>query len=192
MTLFERALKAIHEGYLIAYPTEGVYGLGCDPTNPHAIQSLLNLKKRTQAKGLVIVSDRLDRVFPWIQPLSPLMVNRVLPTWPGPTTWLLPATKTVTPLLRGDSGALAVRITAHPLTRRLCEQARTALVSTSANISGQQPYTKAEDVKTALGHGLHFVLPGPLGFLSGPTEIRDGLTGQRIRPLVPDYHRYRI
>jgi L-threonylcarbamoyladenylate synthase len=94
---------------------------------------------------------------------------------------VLPARRGVPALLTGGRTTLAVRVTDHALARRLCERARSALVSTSANRSRHPPLRTALAVRRALGRELDFVLAGPLGGLRGPTPIRDGRTGAYLR-----------
>jgi len=189
----EQARRCVEQGGVIAYPTEAVWGLGCDPTNDEAIQRILDIKGRPWQKGLVVVAASLDQLDDYLLPLSGDDFKQVDATWPGPVTWVLPCEESVSPLLRGetrnDQPALAVRITAHPLVKALCEKAG-PLVSTSANPAGREParslvklrqYFKPATVKTFGGKQVvDFILPGNLGSQKQPSEIRT-LDGQRLR-----------
>jgi L-threonylcarbamoyladenylate synthase len=171
----------VRRGGVIAYPTEGVYGLGCDPQDKAAVDRLLTLKGRAPAKGLILIADTWERLRRFLRPLPAEMAERVLPTWPGPVTWVLPARWGVPGWLRGRYRTLAVRVTAHPVCVALCRAAGRALVSTSANRAGGTPAMSAARVRRIFPRGLDYVLPGELGGSLTSTEIRDGRTGQVIR-----------
>jgi L-threonylcarbamoyladenylate synthase len=176
-----RAAQLVRVGGVIAYPTEAVYGLGCDPRREVAVRRLLSLKRRSPAKGLILVADGLRRLNRFMRPLPEDLARRVCPTWPGPVTWLVPARSSVPRWLRGCHGTVAVRVTAHPLCRALCRAAGTALVSTSANRAGKAPATCPAEVRRAFGRGVDYVLAGDLGGLTTPTQIRDARTGRVVR-----------
>lgn len=175
------AALTIQGGGIVAYPTEAVYGLGCDPDNAEAVQRLLTLKQRPMHQGLILIAARFEQLHAYLRPLTSELRERVIPTWPGPVTWLLPARPETPPWLRGRHQTLAVRVTAHPLAAALCEAAGTPLVSTSANLSGRPPARNALGVRRIFGDQLDYILPGESGGLDKPTEIRDGLTGRQIR-----------
>ena len=128
----------MHAGGVIAYPTESCYGLGCDPRNNRAIRDLLGIKQRHWNKGLIIIAASVEQLDRYID-REQLNMNKVLQSWPGPTTWLLPASRDCPNWLSGEHDTLAVRVSAHPLVRRLCDILDGAIVSTSANTSGQRP-----------------------------------------------------
>jgi len=174
------AVRVIRRGGVLAYPTEAVYGLGCSPCYREAVCRILQLKKRPAGKGLILVGADISQ-FAGLVDIDRLENrDRVLASWPGPVTWIIPAKPGVPDWLTGDNTGLAVRISAHPLVRELCKKAG-VLVSTSANPAGCRPARNPSRVRTYFGNQLDYVLPGPVGSLSGPTEIRDALTGQILR-----------
>lgn len=177
----QAAVDALRAGALIAYPTEGVYGLGCDPFNESAIKKLLELKGRSPDKGLILIASCWAHVMPLIAPLSEEVKARVDATWPGPITWLLPANTQAPALVRGNSSKIALRLTDHPVARALCETFEGPIVSTSANLSGHPPATTAAEVDTQFGTQVSHILPGQTGSLTQPTPIRDALTGETVR-----------
>lgn len=179
----EDAVAALRRGELIAYPTEAVWGLGCDPFDPAAVQRLLALKQRPQAKGMILIAADLDQLLPWID-LSRLPESRqaeVLASWPGPHTWTVPCRDTVPEGLRGDHDTLAVRVTAHPVAATLCRAFGGPLVSTSANLAGEPPALREEDLTSQVRAGIAGWLPGATGGLERPTPIRDARSGQALR-----------
>ncbi|HXH04493.1 MAG TPA: Sua5/YciO/YrdC/YwlC family protein [Candidatus Competibacteraceae bacterium] len=175
------AVRVVHAGGLIAYPTEAVYGLGCDPGDATAVARLLGLKRRPPGKGLILIAAELAQLEPFLLPLSSADRATVMATWPGPVTWLLPVRPEVPRWLRGDHDTLAVRVTAHPLAAALCRACGSALVSTSANRSGHPPARSALQVRLRLGKAVDYVLPGATGGAAKPTEIRDLRSGRVVR-----------
>ncbi len=177
----DAAVEALRRGGIVAYPTEAVYGLGCDPGNARAVERLLALKGRPASKGLILVAAELAQLGPWLAPLEADLLGRVEPTWPGPTTWLLPAAGDCPTRLRGEHDTLAVRVTDHPVAAGLCRAWGGALVSTSANPAGGQPARDAAAVRARLGEAIDAVVDGPVGDRERPTAIRDARTGAKLR-----------
>jgi len=175
------AARCIRSSGILAYPTEAVYGLGCDPWDRAAVQRLLTIKQRSEHKGLILIAADFTQLEPFVESLDNPRMQAVLATWPGPNTWLLPA-RTGTPgWLRGRYATLAVRVTAHPVAAALCTAAGSALVSTSANISDRSPARTPLQVRLALGPHVDLVLAGRCGTRASPSTIRDGRTGAVIR-----------
>lgn len=177
-----QAAAAIHRGGVIAYPTEAVFGLGCDPLNPTAVQRLLDLKQRPMRKGLILIASRLEQLQPFIAPLDEASLALLQESWPGPITWLVPARTDTPRWLCGEHSSIAVRVTAHPLASALCEAAGHALVSTSANPAGRQPARHPLRVRKYFPHQLDMIVTGNVDRRSSPTLIRDLLTKKLIRP----------
>lgn len=177
----KRAAAIVRRGGVIAYPTEAVFGLGCDPGNETAVRRLLAIKQRPMTKGLILIAADLAQLEPFIEPLDIESLARVQATWPGPVTWLLPARSRVPVWLRGHHDTLAVRVTAHPLAAALCRIWGSPLVSTSANISGRPPARTALAVRRQLGRLVDYVVPGRVGGADRPTEIRDLRSGRVVR-----------
>jgi L-threonylcarbamoyladenylate synthase len=175
------AARILRAGGLIAYPTEAVFGLGCDPHNEAALTRLLSLKDRPQEKGLILIAADEAQLEPWVEALPADVAARVRSSWPGPVTWLIPARPGVSALLRGAHASLAVRVTAHPLAAALARAFGGALVSTSANPSGEPPAREIEALRARFGDAIDYYLAGPLGGRERPSEIRDALTGEILR-----------
>lgn len=177
-----RAAHVVRLGGIIAYPTEAVFGLGCDPLNATAVQRLLALKKRPENKGLILISDSLERLLPFIDKIPDEQLALVKQSWPGPVTWIMPAAPAVPVWLRGKQTTLAVRVTAHPIAAALCQAAGMPLVSTSANLSQHQPARTALEVRTRCGNNrVDFILHGATGGMKRPSQILDALTGEVLR-----------
>ena len=168
------------EGKVLAYPTEGVWGLGCLPCRPDALRRLLDAKRRDPGKGLILIAARREDLEPYIRPLDEERKAKLDDSGEA-VTWLVPAAEAAPALLRGAHATQAVRITRHRLCRALCLEVG-ALVSTSANPEGAPPARTAEEVREMFGSTIDGIVEGSLGGAAGPSEIRDLLTGRVIRP----------
>jgi len=175
------AVRALRQGGVIAYPTEAVYGLGCDPANNQAVQKLLEIKQRDREKGLILIAAEFGQLTPFLAELDVSLKEQVFKTWPGPVTWLWPARSGVTTLLRGEHATIAIRVTDHPLAAQLCREFGGALVSTSANLSGNPPAQNSEQLRAQFEDQLDYVLEGEVGGLTKPSQIRDVLSGRILR-----------
>lgn len=167
-------------GEIIAYPTEAVYGLGCDPLNADAIQRILELKQRPVAKGMILIAANFQQIEDYVE-IDDAIKKRIIPTWPGPHTWVLPAQPWVPEYLTGEHQTIAVRITDHPIAAKICEQFGDAIISTSANPSGLKPPTTLLQLRKYFSPQELLMVPGTTGDLSQPTTIRNGVTGERLR-----------
>jgi L-threonylcarbamoyladenylate synthase len=176
-----RRLRAyLGRGGIIAYATESCFGLGCDPRNPRAVRRLLWLKRRPQAKGLILIGSEFRQFRRFLAPLPAQLQDRLGEWWPGPNTLLLPVSRRCPPWLRGRHRKLAVRVTAHPGAARLCRGLDMALVSTSANRSGQKPLKTWRACRQAFDRKV-WVLPGRIGKRKRPSTILDPLSGSIAR-----------
>ena len=171
---------SLQQESVFAYPTEAVYGLGCDPWSERAVIQLLSLKKRPVTKGLILLASDLSALSPLTDRLSPTQLAQLKTTWPGPITWTLPHFGLIPSWIHGGKSTVAVRVSAHPVAASVARHAGGLIVSTSANPSGLNP------AKTALRcqryFGPHFpITSGQVGTLDKPTEIHDLLSGDKLR-----------
>jgi len=176
-----RSARIIADGGLVAYPTEAVYGIGCDPANEVAVKRLLALKQRSIDQGLILIAADLEQLLPYIVAPTAAMMQRIGDSWPGPTTWLLPKRADTPDWLSGRHDTLAVRITRHPLAAALCHSCNQALVSTSANLHGRTPARTALKVRQYFDDALDLILSGTTDRHARPSEIRDAQSGRIIR-----------
>jgi L-threonylcarbamoyladenylate synthase len=180
-----QAAERLRAGAVIAYPTEAVYGLGCDPANETAVRRVLALKRRRPEAGLILLADRFARFLPFVAQVEATQLDQAKASWPGPVTWLFPRAAGVPDWLAGSHPAIALRVTAHPVCRALCAAFGGAIVSTSANPAGAEPARSAEEVLNYFGDGIAGIVAGELGGRSGPSEIRDLATGRVLRENAP-------
>ncbi len=182
----EPAAERLKRGGIIACPTEGVYGLSCDPQNELAVQRLLQLKQRSPAKGLILAAATIEQIEPYLKINDANVYQHLTTSWPGPTTWLVPCKASTPRWLRGEHHTIAVRVTAHPTLNELCQLFGGALVSTSANLGGQPAAQTIEQMASLFNSSLlepqrDGIIVGKLGTLNKPTEIRDASSGELVR-----------
>jgi len=177
----DRAIHALRAGGVIAYPTEGVWGLGCHPFDAPAVRRLLHLKGRSETKGLILVAADVRQVEPWLERTPPQRLGEILASWPGPVTWIVPAPIGAPSWITGGHPGVAIRVSAHPPVQALCRAFGGALVSTSANPQGRPPARSALAVRRYFGTRLDYILNGELGGRRGPSQMREALSGRVLR-----------
>ncbi|MFL1456871.1 L-threonylcarbamoyladenylate synthase [Marinobacter sp. GN3S48] len=176
------ARRTLLGGGVIAYPTEAVWGLGCDPWDAEAVDRILDLKRRPMDKGVILVASSVDQVRFLLDPLPAALQREAEQHWPGPVTCLLPDVKQQIPeWVRGRHSSIAVRVSSHPVIRALCETAGMPLVSTSCNPAGRQPARSIWQVRRYFGNELDWIVPGDLGGNRQPSRILDIVSGRQLR-----------
>ncbi|BDH44373.1 threonylcarbamoyl-AMP synthase [Salmonella enterica subsp. enterica serovar Choleraesuis] len=172
----------LNQQQVIAYPTEAVFGVGCDPDDEIAVNRLLALKQRPVDKGLILIAASYEQLKAYIDDsfLTQEQRDVVSACWPGPVTFVFPARPETPRWLTGRFDSLAVRVTDHPDVIALCQAYGKPLVSTSANLSGQEPCRTWQEVQLQFGEDFP-VLKGNTGGRTNPSEIRDALSGELFR-----------
>ena len=188
---YQKVSTYLHQGAVIAYPTEAVWGLGCDPWNEEAVAAIYELKQRPLNKGLILVAANQHQLHPFMGPLTDEQQVFLNETWPGPNTWLVPVSTAAPYWIRSRFEKVAVRVSSHYQVKALCESFKGAIVSTSANPASKPPATSLWQVKRyfskhysnkhhSKGESLIY-LPGSIGDSAKPSTIRDITTGKVIR-----------
>ena len=182
-TSIEECIAALRTGGVIAYPTEGVWGLGCDPRDEAATLRLLALKQREVGKGLILIAADEAQLAPFVAmgALASDQRDAVRASWPGPNTWIVPASADAPAWITGDHDGIAVRVSAHPVVIALCDAFGGALVSTSANIATLSSPRTREELDPRIIEGVDAIAPGETGGLLHATPIRDARDGRNLR-----------
>mgnify|MGYP001319671529 FL=1 len=177
MSSLGSVLEHLKSGKTIAYPTEGVWGLGCDPRNPNAIENLLSLKARSPEKGLILIASKFEHFleFSHVEDHK----NKLLSKWPGPHTWLVPSKEKLSPLIKGNNDKVALRLSNHQTVCNLCDAFGDAIVSTSANKEGRPTLSGPKEILECFPEVK--VLEGKLGGLEKPSTIQDVVTDIILR-----------
>lgn len=173
------AADVLLRGGVIAYPTEGVFGLGCLPDDLNAVARVVAIKERDASKGLILIVANEEQLRGWVD-----LGDQSLPE-PDPAcpvTWIVPPGPEVSPMLRGEHATIAVRLTSNPVAKSLCEIVDSPLVSTSANRSGKPVARNRLVLRRQFADLVDFIVPGDCGPASGPSEIRDFMSGKVLRP----------
>lgn len=173
--------RVVAAGGVIAYPTEAVWGVGCNPWDAAAVEALLALKQRPVHKGVILVAADIEQFDFLLHDLPDAWLARLRLSWPGPNTWLVPHQGRLPAWISGEHDTVALRVTDHPLVAQLC-QACGPLVSTSANPAGRPPARSRLRIEQYFHGQLEAVVPGRLGGRRNPSIIRDLRTDQIIRP----------
>ena len=173
--------RVLHAGGVIAYPTEAVWGLGCNPWKADAVERILSIKQRPVEKGLILVAGDIDEFDFLLWDLPDGQLAKLRLSWPGPNTWLVPHKGRLPAWVTGQHDTVAIRVSAHPLVQQLCAVTG-PLISTSANPAGRPPARHRLRIEQYFRGELDAVVPGALGGQRNPSIIRDLLTEQIIRP----------
>lgn len=176
----QEAVAQLQTGKVIGYPTEAVFGLGCDPFKELAVQQLLHVKHRPVEKGVILVAASIEQIEDLVRICGESWEQNVRDSWPGPVTWVLPVKQAIPSWVTGGRETLAVRVSGHPTVKALCEAFDGPIVSTSANPSGEKPARSYSEVKAYFGDRFDCI-DAPLGELAQPTQIWDAQTGKRLR-----------
>jgi len=179
----EAAGALLRDGGVLAYPTEAVFGLGCDPLDRGAVEAIFALKQRSPAQGVLLIAADFAQVERFIarDAVPSAVLRQVRASWPGPATWIFPRSADVPDWIAGAHAGIALRVTAHPAAAALCRAFGGALVSTSANPHGAPPARTPAEAEAFFGDALPGLLDAPLGGQTHPTVIRDALSGKIIR-----------
>lgn len=179
---WQSAVDALHNGGVIAYPTEAVFGLGCNPLDKAALQRIIDIKGRDAHKGFILIASSQSQLTEFVAPITPEQQLTLDNYWPGPVTFVIPASINVrNSLLAGYRDTVAVRVSNHPVVVALCESYGGAIVSTSANRSGEPAWRSATDVASSMGAELDALIDAPVGKLDSPTRIFDLVSGKQLR-----------
>lgn len=174
-----RAAASVLAGGVLVHATEAVFGLAAAAGREEACARVAALKRRPRSKPFIILVGSITQLDGLVCLDTPLRA-RILESWPGPHTWILPAVRHCPRWLVGRDGRLAVRVTAHPQAAQLSLRAG-PLVSTSANPPGAAPARRLHRARQYFAAAVDVYLPGTLGGAARPSTLRDGVTGRVLR-----------
>ncbi|GAB3001476.1 L-threonylcarbamoyladenylate synthase type 1 TsaC [Psychrosphaera aestuarii] len=176
-------IEALQQGCLIVYPTEAVWGIGCDPDNEDAVMKLLEAKQRPVEKGLILVAQNLSQCHDYFDFDKVPIEKRpeIFSSWPGPVTWLLPAKASAPKWITGGSDMIAIRISAHPTIQRICRTFNKPIVSTSANRTTEPVCKNLAEAIKVFGSQVAIYVDEALGGSEKPSVIKHSITGEVFR-----------
>lgn len=152
----KNAVEVLKQGGVILYPTDTVWGIGCDATNAEAVAKVYRIKKRDDSKALICLVDSDARLQRYVRNM-PAIAWDLLDVADKPTTVILDGAVNLAPNLIAEDGSIALRITSEPFSKELCYRFQKALVSTSANISGEPPAQNYKDISEELLNSVDYV-----------------------------------
>ena len=177
----DHVVKQVCRGAVIAYPTEGVWGLGCSPYSLSAVSRILKLKKRSWEQGLILVASSIQQLKPFLTGLPEESLGQLKSDWPGPVTYLVPDNGCCPLWIKGAHNSVALRMSSHPVIRDLYQRLKSPLVSTSANLSGRIAAISQLQVRKNFPVGVDAIVPGTVTDAHSVSEIRDLATGKILR-----------
>ena len=181
MTQWQKhAADVLLGGGVIAYPTEGVFGLGCMPDDEQALARLLEIKQRDPARGLILIADHAARFEGWVDEAELQQLPAVDPR--QPVTWIAGKGPRANPLVTGDNAGIAVRVTSNPVAAAICSAVESPITSTSANLSGRPVVRNKLALRRSFDALVDYIVPGDCGPATGPSEIRRLSDGAVLRP----------
>ena len=182
MSNLSEIVEKLKRNQVVAYPTEAVFGLGCNPNSEYAVRALLALKNRTEKKGLILIASTKELLLPYIDESRLTSEHwRIFEARREPAvSWVMPVKNGVPRYLTGEFDSIAVRLCRVPAVIELCGKTGFALTSTSANLSGMPPSRSAEEVRAQFGKDFP-VLEMQTGGSRNPSEIRDIFTQHIFR-----------
>jgi len=194
----DRAVEALRDGDVIAFPTETVYGLGADAQNPEAVRKVFELKGRPATHPLIVHLDHPRMLDRWALNVPPAAEALAARFWPGPLTLVLRRAPAVDLAITGGQDTVAVRVPGHPVAQQLLRAFGSGIAAPSANRYGRVSPTRAEHVREEFGDAVKIVLDGgdcKIGLESTivscvdavPRVLRPGgITLSQLRSVVPE------
>lgn len=152
-----KALKIIQDGGIILYPTDTIWGIGCDATNSDAVKKIYALKQREEAKSMIILLDNDNKLQSYVSEVPDIAYD-LIEFAENPLTLVMPGAQNIAPELIAADGSVGIRIVKHPFCERLIQRLRKPLVSTSANISGQPSPKNFNDIAREILDGVDYVV----------------------------------
>ena len=176
------ACQHLEQGNVIAYPTEAVWGLGCDPDNEAAVHKILRLKNRPVDKGLILIGADVGQFEALLSTLTEQQRSTLETSWPGHITWLVPDPQQLIPAwIKGSHQSAAIRVSAHATVQELCTAFGGPIVSTSANEAGEEEIRAREVLEGKFPVGIDYIVDGELGAAAKPSQMRDLVSGKVLR-----------
>ncbi|MBP5500634.1 MAG: threonylcarbamoyl-AMP synthase [Bacteroidales bacterium] len=154
----DEALKVLNRGGVILYPTDTVWGIGCDATNSEAVRRIFEIKRRSDSKAMLSLVDAVGRVDYYFSRV-PEIAWDLWEVADKPLTLILPRARNVAPELIAEDGTMGMRITSEPVSHTLCARLKRPLVSTSANISGEPTARCFADISDEIKQAVDYIIP---------------------------------
>lgn len=153
----KKAFDIVQQGGIILYPTDTIWGIGCDASNTDAVKKIYTLKQRAEEKSMIILLDTENKLESYIRDVPPVAYD-LIEYSENPLTLVMPGAKNISPALIAADGSVGVRVSKHPFCQQLIQRLRKPLVSTSANISGQPSPQNFSQIAAEIIEGVDYVV----------------------------------
>lgn len=153
----QKAIEVMGAGGLILYPTDTIWGIGCDATNEDAVRKVYELKQRSDSKSMIVLIDNPVKLDYYLAD-TPSLAWDLIEVSDKPLTIIYDGARNIAPNLIAEDGSLAIRVTKEKFSQELCRRFRKAIVSTSANISGQASPQNFADISDIIKNGVDYVV----------------------------------
>lgn len=176
----KEAIRVMQEGGLILYPTDTIWGIGCDATNPEAVQKVYDLKQRSDSKALIVMLDSEAKLNYYLEEVPELAYD-LIEMADKPLTIIYDNARNIAPNLLAEDGSLAIRISKEKFSKELCMRFRKAVVSTSANITGHHSPASFDEIDDQIKNGVDYIVKfrqGETGKNKASSIIKLGLYGE--------------
>jgi L-threonylcarbamoyladenylate synthase len=172
-----KALKIVQEGGIILYPTDTIWGIGCDATNTEAVRKIFKLKQRDEAKSMIILLDTENKLESYVREV-PAIAYDLIEYAENPLTLVMPGAKNIAPALISADGSIGIRVAKHDFCQQLIQRLRKPLVSTSANISRKPSPQNFGEIDQEIIDGVDYVVD----LEQHSTELKKPSTIMRLQP----------
>lgn len=183
-TEIEQAVEALRAGELVVFPTETVYGLGANASNPAAVRKIFEVKGRPPDHPVIVHLDDPRYLHRWVSEVPAVAESLAAKFWPGPLTLILPKADNVNDIVTGGQNSIGIRIPSHPMAQQLLNAFGGGIAAPSANRYGRLSPTKPEHVRDELGDAVKVILDGgdsPIGLESTIVSCLDN-QARLLRP----------
>jgi L-threonylcarbamoyladenylate synthase len=160
--MYHEAIQTLKSGGVLLYPSDTIWGLGCDVRNDQAIDKILELKNRPASKGLIVLISKMEQLSEYVEQVPDLAWDLV-EFAEDPLTIIYPKGKNVSPSLLGPDGSIAIRLVKDEFCKGLIYRYQRAIVSTSANLSGELSPLNFAGIALSIVDGVDYVLKNPAG-----------------------------
>ncbi|MDR1004012.1 MAG: threonylcarbamoyl-AMP synthase [Prevotellaceae bacterium] len=151
------ACRIMNQGGIILYPTDTIWGIGCDATNEEAVRRVYNLKQRTDSKAMLVLVDSPVKVDFYVRDV-PAVAWDLIEVADKPLTIIYSGARNLAPNLLAADGSIGIRVTGEAFSRQLCRQFRKAIVSTSANVSGAPSPRNFHEISQEIKNAVDYIV----------------------------------
>lgn len=153
----KKTIEVLRAGGVILYPTDTIWGIGCDATNPDAVQKIYQIKKRAETKSMLVLIDSSAKLQSYVAEV-PDMAWDLIELTTKPLTIIYPGARNLAPNLINEDQTIGIRVTEEAFSKKLCEMFRKPIVSTSANVSGEKSPAVFSEISNEIMEAVDYIV----------------------------------